>query len=56
MRKAYVSLNGIKTGTYQFTYQDGYHDVPVSLTLFFELFLYNSYTDYYYPNFIKELK
>ncbi len=41
MRRAYVSLNGIKAGLleelkagkYQFTYFDGYHGAPVSLTM-----------------------
>ncbi|WP_233590476.1 hypothetical protein [Legionella qingyii] len=58
-------MNGIKTGileklqggTYQFTYLDGYHNVPVSLTTpLFEHFSHNNYTDYYHPKFIKELK
>lgn len=41
MRKAYVSVNGIKAGileelqggTYQFTYFDDYQGTPVSLTM-----------------------
>ncbi|HHT0594556.1 TPA: HipA N-terminal domain-containing protein [Legionella anisa] len=41
MRKAYVSVNGIKAGileelqggTYQFTYFDDYQGAPVSLTM-----------------------
>ena|SRR3990167_8205725 len=41
MRKAYVSVNGMKAGileelqgeTYQFTYFDDYHGAPVSLTM-----------------------
>ncbi|WBV66398.1 HipA N-terminal domain-containing protein [Legionella pneumophila] len=41
MRKAYVSVSGIKAGileelqggTYQFTYFEDYHGAPVSLTM-----------------------
>lgn len=41
MRKAYVSVNGIKagileelqSGKYQFSYFDDYHGAPVSLTM-----------------------